>query len=140
MNWALLIISISVATNILLSTLIVLRIRYHQSHIRTLLGSAHESTYNRIMVMCVESCGIIVVSEVLCLIPISTDQSWAVYPLLFLPHICAISPLLIIYRVVAGIDVTTTLNVTGVIGGGVIEDIRFVSGHGVSTHRSEDGV
>ncbi|KDR81251.1 hypothetical protein GALMADRAFT_208048 [Galerina marginata CBS 339.88] len=51
-----------------------------------------------------------------------------------------ISPLSIIYRVVAGIDVTTTLNITDVIGDGVIEDIHFVSGHGVSTHRSENGV
>ncbi|KDR83060.1 hypothetical protein GALMADRAFT_134570 [Galerina marginata CBS 339.88] len=115
-NWVLLLISLSVGINISLSSLIALRIRYHQARIRSILGIVHGSTYNRIVVMCIESCAIIVVFEVLCLIPISMAKQWVIFPLLFLPHICVISPLLIIYRVAAGIDVTTTFNAPQVVG------------------------
>lgn len=76
-----------------LSALIVFRIRYHQNYIRKTLGTAHGSVYTRIMVMCVESCAMIWICDILYMIlscvPLPGIRNDAVvFPLALLPNIC----------------------------------------------------
>ena len=90
-QWIFAVILGSTVINIFLSALIILRIRYHQSYIRKTLGRAHGSLYNRIVVMCVESCSLIAVVELAYLIltyQIVELGYSTQFPFFLLPHIC----------------------------------------------------
>ncbi|KDR68144.1 hypothetical protein GALMADRAFT_146628 [Galerina marginata CBS 339.88] len=119
-QWILVLMAVSASFNATLSTLIVLRIRYHQSYIQKALGTAHRTLYNRVIIICVESCALIATFEVVYLILFFQNilggvASW--YPSYLLPHICVISPLLMVYRVASGTEATTTVNVSEVVDG-----------------------
>ncbi|PPQ68551.1 hypothetical protein CVT26_003360 [Gymnopilus dilepis] len=129
-SWALMCASAGI--NMSLSMLIVLRIRYHQAYIQKALGTSHGSIYVRIMMMCVESCAMIWVCDILYIIASCVKvigAGWVEFPLLLLPQICVISPLLIIYRVAIGSDaVTATVNATDIVRNGMdraATNIRF---------------
>lgn len=90
-QWSFVVTAVPGAINVVLSALIVLRIRYHQSYIRKALGSAHGSLYTRIMVMCVESCSLIAVFELVYLILTFQPEAlgfYSQYPFFLLPHVC----------------------------------------------------
>ncbi|KAF8184825.1 hypothetical protein BJ912DRAFT_974178 [Pholiota molesta] len=70
--------------NIVLRSLIVSRIVYHQRYIRKAMGNHYASIYTKIMTMLA-----------------------SVIPLILLPHICILTPLLLVYRVARGRNVTT---------------------------------
>jgi len=107
-------ISVSAISNVTLSLLITLRILHHQVHIRVALGASHGSLYTRIIVMCVESCSLIVVPALVYIVLHFTEAKGSQIPLFLLPHLCVISPLLIVCRVVEGRDASTTFNRTEV--------------------------
>ncbi|KDR83198.1 hypothetical protein GALMADRAFT_276124 [Galerina marginata CBS 339.88] len=90
--------------NIVLAGLIVSRILFHQRYLRQVLGNGHKSAYNRIM-------GIILFISLYYsglphlrhfLTVSSAARAARGFPLLVLPHVCVISPLLIIVRVSEG--------------------------------------
>ncbi|PPQ93409.1 hypothetical protein CVT25_004726 [Psilocybe cyanescens] len=106
---------ISLSINVILSTLLISRIMYHQWHLRKVFGAAHGSTYNKIVMICVESSIMTVILDVLLLIsfevPVSNDTSllpmdrtssfkFMYYKLLV--YFNAIAPILIIVRVARG--------------------------------------
>ncbi|KDR68148.1 hypothetical protein GALMADRAFT_146631 [Galerina marginata CBS 339.88] len=99
--------------NSILAGLIVGRLLYHQHYLRKVLGVGYGSPYTRIMMICVESSALIIASGAVAafgnlLYPhwIYEDAAPGTYvsytALLLLPHICAISPFLIVYRVAHG--------------------------------------
>ncbi|KIM43524.1 hypothetical protein M413DRAFT_382915 [Hebeloma cylindrosporum] len=102
----------STLVNIILAALIILRLIRHQRHIRKVLGAQHGSPYSKVITMCVESSALIVIfSGVYSVIAlVEGDGPSGLIPFLLLPHICVISPLLIVYRVAKGRAVTTTLH------------------------------
>ena len=121
---------VSSLVNIILASLIVLRLVRHQRHVRRVLGAEHGSAYSKVITVCVESSTLIVA---VCIVLVLTQPTGSEFiPLLLLPHICVgglendsminarlrffvrniiqvISPLLIVYRVAKGHDTTTTL-------------------------------
>ncbi|KDR67707.1 hypothetical protein GALMADRAFT_1074002 [Galerina marginata CBS 339.88] len=135
-------ISLSTIANITLSTSIILRIFYHQKRLRLVLGTSHGSVYTRIIVMCVESCALIVVFN-LVYIGLYWGPTNAFQILLFLlPHINILSPVLIVYRVAQGTEAKTTVNLSEIVDGAVnraedLEDISFTTQ--TSTHVSHGG-
>ncbi|KDR71332.1 hypothetical protein GALMADRAFT_144022 [Galerina marginata CBS 339.88] len=108
--------------NSMLAGLIVGRLLYHQWYLRKVLGAGHASSYTRIMVMCIESSALIMVNSTVAVIgncfftQAATIQgsmlaSFVAYiALLLLPHICVISPFLILYRVAQGRAATVLPN------------------------------
>ncbi|KAF8175848.1 hypothetical protein BJ912DRAFT_706025 [Pholiota molesta] len=97
----------TVMTNLLLSALILSRLLGHERWMKKTLG-VHEkssaSPLRRIITICVESCGLIIACGLFVLAVIWHDSTLNLLaiPLTFLPHICAISPFLIIIRVANG--------------------------------------
>ncbi|KDR73845.1 hypothetical protein GALMADRAFT_592405 [Galerina marginata CBS 339.88] len=86
---------------------------------------AHTSVYSRIMVMCIESCALIVVVGVAYTVIFLNNFPGLEIPLYLLPQICVISPLMIVYRVAHGKDATSTKTPLSV--GNMIErEIHFV--------------
>ncbi|KIM43523.1 hypothetical protein M413DRAFT_382906 [Hebeloma cylindrosporum] len=101
----------STLVNIVLAALIILRLIYHQRHIRKVLGMAHGSPYSKVITMCVESSALIVIfGGVYTVLAFEQGNGSVLIPFLLLPHICVISPLLIVYRVAKGRAVTTTIH------------------------------
>lgn len=78
----------SFVVNSTFSILIVLRIRYHQQHIRQSLGTAYGSLYTRIVVICLESCGLIAACSLLTFLLMFTPLPAFQIPLSALPHVC----------------------------------------------------
>ncbi|PPQ96916.1 hypothetical protein CVT26_005902 [Gymnopilus dilepis] len=91
-------ISVSFVVNVGLSLLISLRILYHQRYVKRTLGPAHGSLYISIVIMCVESCGLIAIFTLVTTILLAASPAvYTAVPLSILPHV--VSPLLLIYRV-----------------------------------------
>jgi len=88
--------------NLVLALLVLLRLLYYQRFISKTLGAAHGSPYLRVISMCVESCGLIVVMSTTNIVMIITNNITYLIPFMLLPHICVISPLLIVYQVAIG--------------------------------------
>ncbi|KDR67218.1 hypothetical protein GALMADRAFT_1125943 [Galerina marginata CBS 339.88] len=105
---ALLATSISIVSNLILSSLIVLRLLYHQKYLRRTVGVGHGSAYTKIITMCVESCALIIFFMATYIIMFATGCKAQYVPLFLLPHICAISTLMIVHRVAQGRESTTT--------------------------------
>ncbi|KDR74035.1 hypothetical protein GALMADRAFT_141778 [Galerina marginata CBS 339.88] len=104
-------LSLSAFSNIIFASLIVIRLLYHQRYLHKVLGRMHGSFYTRIMVMCVESSSLIIFFTVLYIVLyFSPARQGFIFPFFLLPHICIISPLLIIYRVAHGSDAETTVS------------------------------
>jgi hypothetical protein len=82
---------LSTINNILLASLIILRLVRHQRHARKVLGAEHGSPYFTVITMCIESSALIVVFSAVYIVlllvqPIQSDM--VLIPLLLLPHIC----------------------------------------------------
>ncbi|KDR67223.1 hypothetical protein GALMADRAFT_1126097 [Galerina marginata CBS 339.88] len=123
---------LSTFSNILLSILIVSRLLYHQKYLRRVLGVGHGSLYTRIITMCVESCALIVFFMAVYIIMFGTGCNAQFAPLFLLPHICAISALMIVRRVAHGTESTTTIPppsdvVHRPVSANVEANIRFIS-------------
>ncbi|KAF4610038.1 hypothetical protein D9613_010489 [Agrocybe pediades] len=92
--------------NIILAGLLSARIFRMQTNLSELLGSSmsQQSRYTRIAMICIESSALIVVVGMACTVTPneSTPPAWAAFPSFLFPHICVISPVLIIYRVAQG--------------------------------------
>ncbi|PPQ72830.1 hypothetical protein CVT26_003339 [Gymnopilus dilepis] len=93
--------------NLTLTSLIFFRLLYYQRFISKTLGAAHASTYTRVITMCIESCALIVVISTTNIVMIITNNVGYLIPFMLLPHICVISPLLIVYRVAVGRSANT---------------------------------
>jgi len=102
-------ISFSTLVNIILALLIVLRLIHHQRYIRKVLGADHGSPYSKVIAICVESSALIVIFSGVYTALVFQQANGSSIPFLLLPHICVISPLLIVYRVAKGRAMTTTL-------------------------------
>ncbi|KAF9559955.1 hypothetical protein CPC08DRAFT_708418 [Agrocybe pediades] len=105
----------SPVVNIVLAILLAARILYLQARLSRLLGSAmsQQSPYTKIAIMCIESSALIFVFGVIFIIALfnpSSFDGWIPVPFFLFPHICVISPVLIIYRVAQGrsIEVMTS--------------------------------
>ncbi|KAF9476844.1 hypothetical protein BDN70DRAFT_923011 [Pholiota conissans] len=107
-------LAVTITINLILSALIVSRLLYHEFILKKTLGIAEKtSPFRRVIAMCVESCALIVVFAALALgmewAPNALVWNLSVIPLTLLPHICVVSPLLIIIRVANGRAPTTTI-------------------------------
>jgi len=78
-------VSFSTLVNIILASLIVLQLIYHQRRIRKILGVDHGS---KIIIMCVESSALIVIFSTVYSIPLKSSVYGSLIPFLLLPHIC----------------------------------------------------
>ncbi|PPQ90161.1 hypothetical protein CVT25_012472 [Psilocybe cyanescens] len=111
-NGVVFIVIMTTAANIVLSSLITGRILYYERRVRKSLGVFNDPAYKRAVTICVESCALIVVVSVLFVILYYADTHSAfLFPLVLLPHVCVISPMLIISRVAQGRG-TTTMNLS----------------------------
>ncbi|KAJ3502548.1 hypothetical protein NLJ89_g8839 [Agrocybe chaxingu] len=88
--------------NSIMTTLIVLRLSYHQRFIQKALGSEYGSPYARVMVMCVESAALIVVFNLAHVCAHFNSNIGLVLSHQLLVHVYGISALLILYRVLSG--------------------------------------
>ncbi|KAJ3505392.1 hypothetical protein NLJ89_g7439 [Agrocybe chaxingu] len=105
----LLLVSLTSFVNLTLTTLVTVRLYYHQRNTRKILGAEYGSPYSRTIAICVESSALIVVVDlafVICLL-LSPDM----IPLLeqLLVHASVLSPFLIISRVARRTDVLSTM-------------------------------
>lgn len=78
-------------TNLILTSLISGRVWFHQQRMRRILGPQYGSPYHRLIITCVESCFLIVITflafVVLFALGVRVIET-AIIPLLLLPHIC----------------------------------------------------
>ncbi|KAF9476843.1 hypothetical protein BDN70DRAFT_995384 [Pholiota conissans] len=107
-------LAVTITINLILSGLIVSRLLYHERALKSVLGVKEKtSPLRRIMAMCVESCALIVIFAVISLgmewSPSDLVWNLSLIPATLLPHICVISPFLIIIRVANGRAPSTTL-------------------------------
>ena len=79
-------IVLSTLINIILAVLIVFRLIFHQRHVRNVLGAEHGSLYTNVIIMCVESSALMVITSSAYPALASTGYSWI--PFLLYPHIC----------------------------------------------------
>ncbi|KIM47135.1 hypothetical protein M413DRAFT_23397 [Hebeloma cylindrosporum] len=91
--------SLSAFANIILATLIVVRLVYHQRNVRNALGAEHGSPYTNIITIGLYASMYFWMDS-----PLGTNFMFDITP-----HICVISPLLIVYRVALGRAVAPTL-------------------------------
>jgi len=99
----LLIVSSSTLFNVIVSVLIVVRLIRHQIYLRNVLGPGHGSPYTRVMAMTVESASLLILVGIPYVFLVAyQDSAGSMMLLSLLPQICAISTLLIIYRVADG--------------------------------------
>jgi hypothetical protein len=75
----------------ILALLIVGRLIHHQRHIQKDLGADHGSPYSKVIIMCVESSGLIVISSCVYIALRTNQMPWAPILSVLLPHIC-VSP------------------------------------------------
>lgn len=66
---------ISLSVNLILSTMLVLRILYRQWHLRDVFGQSYGSTYSRIVMICVESSLMTLIIDILLIIDIAVPTS-----------------------------------------------------------------
>ncbi|CAA7266666.1 unnamed protein product [Cyclocybe aegerita] len=88
--------------NAIMTTLIVLRLWYHQRFIQKALGSEYASPYARVIAMCVESAALIVVFNLAHVCWHFNSGFGLILPHQLLVHVYGISALLILYRVLDG--------------------------------------
>lgn len=93
-------LAFSLFANITLSALISFRILYLQRSNHSVLQAAFGSVYTRIIVMCVESCAMIVIFEVAYIVlytmsPGHDIDHGSLIPLLLVPHICVSTVILL---------------------------------------------
>ena len=85
-------LSITAAVNCILTSLISGRLWAHQDGMRRVLGPQYGSPYLKLIVMCVESCFLIVVNSMAFVVLFASGDrtrfGGAIIPLLLLPHIC----------------------------------------------------
>ncbi|KAF9559953.1 hypothetical protein CPC08DRAFT_762994 [Agrocybe pediades] len=99
----LLMVSFSTFLNIIICAMIILRLTFHQRYLQTVLGPGHGSPYNRVKAMSVESASLLIALGIPFVILVGTKcQNGSMFLLLLYPQICAISPILIVYRVAQG--------------------------------------
>ncbi|KJA27933.1 hypothetical protein HYPSUDRAFT_789387 [Hypholoma sublateritium FD-334 SS-4] len=103
---SIILIALTTATNLIVLSLIVIRLIQHQTYLHKVLGVEEtQSPYSVLMNMCLESSAMIVVVGITCIVAAIGDPNNAdaiQIPLLPMPQICVISPLLIVYRVAEG--------------------------------------
>ncbi|KAF8965537.1 hypothetical protein BDZ97DRAFT_2074588 [Flammula alnicola] len=106
--------SLTTFANLIFAILIAGRLYYHQETMRRVLGSQYGSPYRRV----------IAIDEV--------TFNGCIIPLLLLPHICVISPLLIVYQVAKGKSASSvrpshiiTPNIAGINEEAISKPIQF---------------
>ena len=87
-TFSIVLISISTLVNIILASLIVLRLVHHQRHIRKLLWTDHGSPYSKVIIICVESSALIVLFSGVYTALVFEQENGSLIPFLLLPHIC----------------------------------------------------
>ncbi|KAF9476748.1 hypothetical protein BDN70DRAFT_153023 [Pholiota conissans] len=128
-------IFVSMVINLVLSLMIIFRLLFHERRMKAILGAQKgPSPFKKVMAMCVESCVLIIIGAILCvtstvlsfssanrsvgslvtsldlivIVNQVTSVDLALISFALLPHICVISPLLLIVRVVNGRAHSTT--------------------------------
>ncbi|KAG0699117.1 hypothetical protein DFH29DRAFT_938111 [Suillus ampliporus] len=92
----------SLAINIFISLLTVIRLLYHRHRISKVLGSGHGAIYASFAAMIIESAAIYSICSLLYLIPYALNSPIAYAFMQLLGEAQVIAPLLIIYRVAEG--------------------------------------
>ncbi|KAF9476747.1 hypothetical protein BDN70DRAFT_152992 [Pholiota conissans] len=132
----LILILVSMVINLILSLMITFRLLFHEKRTKAILGMQKgPSPFKKVMAMCVESCVLIIIGGMLCVATTVVQLSSAIrsiglfdtspdldasvnkvsfvdlayIALALLPHICVISPLLLIVRVANGRARSTTM-------------------------------
>ncbi|KAF4610042.1 hypothetical protein D9613_010485 [Agrocybe pediades] len=101
--------------NFILTSLLAVRILYQQARLRRLLepASSWQSSYTKIVMICVESSALIVVVGAAGIAVYFLPWYYELLPSFLLPHICVISSLLIVYRVAQGRSFETIASGSG---------------------------
>jgi len=81
-------ISFSTLVNIILASLIVIRLMHHRRLIREVLGADHGSPYSKATMICVESSALVVVFSVVYVALMFEASLGSLILALLLPHIC----------------------------------------------------
>ncbi|KJA18329.1 hypothetical protein HYPSUDRAFT_960575 [Hypholoma sublateritium FD-334 SS-4] len=110
-------LGITTLVNCILTTLIIVRLGFQKEAMCKIFGPRFETPYIRIIIMLVESCSMIVMTSLVYLILFArgngVDLNSSIIPLLLLPHVCVISPLLVVSKVCQQrVGAGTTLKVT----------------------------
>lgn len=88
-NTAIFLIATTFTINVVLVSLIVLRLYHHQKFIEKTLGIKHGSPYRRVMAICVESCALMITTILLTtVVYLSSGLVHSIIPLLMLPQNC----------------------------------------------------
>ncbi|KDR71329.1 hypothetical protein GALMADRAFT_229660 [Galerina marginata CBS 339.88] len=136
--------------NSILAGLIVGRLLYHQRYLWKVLGVGHASPYTKIMMMCVESAALIILNAITavlanffysCMVTAQRANLVACFAstaLLSLPHICVISPFIIVYRVAQG-RVATILPNSEIVSRAQPFYYHFANSYPFRTRTSSDG-
>ena len=88
-------ICISAINNLILTSLIAGRLWFHQKSMRRKLGSEYGSPYRRIIIICVESCVLLLINSLAFVVLFAMEDGvikTAIIPELLLPHICVRTP------------------------------------------------
>ncbi|KIJ64851.1 hypothetical protein HYDPIDRAFT_132008 [Hydnomerulius pinastri MD-312] len=136
-NWTLPYFFVSLAINIIVTILIVLRLLFHRRRLIKVLGPGHASESTTVAAMIVESASVYSTFSLLFLIPFAMKSPVSNTFLQVIGEAQLIAPLLIIYREAQGkgwlsstsSTASSTLNGEHPIRLGQFSDIRFTSRH-----------
>ncbi|KAJ3496260.1 hypothetical protein NLJ89_g10511 [Agrocybe chaxingu] len=101
--------AVTVFNNVVLASLISFRLVWHQNRTRRLLGKAYGSPYKRVISICVESCSLIIVVNIIFLALLVNLSPDALIVESLLTHTSVISALLVLHRVAKGTDATAEI-------------------------------
>ncbi|CAA7270520.1 unnamed protein product [Cyclocybe aegerita] len=123
----LVLVALTTLVNTTLATLVTLRLYQHQRSARKVLGSEYGSPYSRTIAICVESCALIVIFDLIFIVLAFQQANASMIPEQLLAHISVVSPFLLIARVARGTDVLHTLKSRGNpdVASGRLETLRF---------------
>ncbi|KAJ3505394.1 hypothetical protein NLJ89_g7441 [Agrocybe chaxingu] len=105
----LVLVALTTLVNITLAMLVTLRLHRHQRDTRKILGREYGSPYSRTIALCVESCALIVVFDLIFIALAFEQANASMIPEQLLAHVSVVSPLLLIARVARGTDALNTL-------------------------------
>lgn len=88
-GFLLILISMSTFANLVFASLITLRIVYYRKAIKSLseISQCNKKLYNGVIVMCIESCALIVIAGIVYVIVFPLTCPGSLIPLAVLPHI-----------------------------------------------------
>ncbi|KAJ3514473.1 hypothetical protein NLJ89_g2362 [Agrocybe chaxingu] len=137
----LVLVALTTLVNITLATLVTLRLHQHQRNTRKVLGREFGSPYSRTIAICIESCALIVVFDLIFIALAFEQANASMIPEQLLVHVSVVSPFLLIARVARGRDVLNTIKSRGNPDVQVVSDrmdtLRFYRSSGMGTDSTD---